>query len=104
MHRVSTIYNSKGEIYSDDETINNELNEVLNLNSETLIRNRQAAMGAVMEGLRKKSPSNSWTVGILSKEIYNVTKKAKYRPYCQIVVFLLNKTLFVAKNQAKSQG
>ena len=62
---------------------------------------------AVIEGLSKKYPSKSWTVGILSKEIAkfaNVTKEAKYRPYCQIVVFLLNKRLSVAKNQAKSQG
>ena len=100
-------YRSNGQIYSDDETINNELNEVLNLNLETLTRNRKAAMDAVIEGLRKKYPSKSWTVSILSKEIAkfdNVTKKAKYRPYCQFVIFLLNKKLSVAKNQAKSQG
>jgi uncharacterized protein (TIGR02646 family) len=100
-------YRSNGQIYSDDETINNELNEVLNLNLEALTRNRKAAMDAVLEGLRKKYPSKSWTVGILSKEITkfaHVNKKAKYRPYCQFVVFLLNKKLSVAKNQAKSQG
>ncbi|MFP5273267.1 hypothetical protein [Coleofasciculus sp.] len=62
---------------------------------------------AVIEWLSKKYPSKSWTVGIFSKEIAkfaNVNKKAKYRPYCQFVVFLLKKKLSVAKNQAKSQG
>jgi len=57
--------------------------------------------------LSKKYPSKSWTVGILSKEIAKfdkVTKKAKYRPYCQFVIFILNKKLSGAKNQPKSQG
>jgi uncharacterized protein (TIGR02646 family) len=60
-------YGSNGNIYSDDETIDRELNEVLNLNTETLKKNRKAVVDAVIGGLAKKYPDKTWTVEILTR-------------------------------------
>jgi len=89
-------YRGNGQIYSDDVTINRELNKVLNLNLETLTKNRKAVLDAVILGLEKKYPSRSWTVAILSKEIArysNINEKSQYEPYCQFIIFWLNKRL-----------
>lgn len=100
-------YRSNGQIYSDDETIERELNEILNLNLETLTKNRKAALDAVIQGLQKKYPSKSWTVAIFSKEIakyMNTNEKSQYAPYGQYIIFWLNKKLSILNNQSKGKG
>jgi hypothetical protein len=55
---------------------------------------RKAVLDAVIMGLDKKYPSKSWTAAILSKEIAkysNVNDKSQYEPYCQFIIFWLNK-------------
>lgn len=46
-------YLSNGRIYSDDTTINNELNEVLSLNMQTLVNNRKVILDTLLEQLKK---------------------------------------------------
>ncbi|MCP2731692.1 retron system putative HNH endonuclease [Limnofasciculus baicalensis] len=97
-------YGSNGQISSDDETINQELNEVLNLNTETLTKNRKAVVDAVIKGLEQKYPDKTWTVEILTKEIAKYTKlnqDSQYQPYCQVAISYLHKKLLRVKNQSK---
>ncbi|MDJ0799763.1 MAG: TIGR02646 family protein [Calothrix sp. MO_167.B12] len=88
-------YRADGKIYSDDETINNELNEVLNLNMQTLVNNRKEVWFSVIEQLNSKYPKKDWKSAI-KREIQkwsNQQGDGKYRPYCQIVIHHLNKKL-----------
>jgi uncharacterized protein (TIGR02646 family) len=47
-------YRPDGKIYSDDVSVNHDLNETLNLNLEFLKKNRKVALDAVLAQLRKK--------------------------------------------------
>jgi hypothetical protein len=52
--------------------------------------------------LQKKYRSKSWTVAILSKELSrysNVNEKSQYEPYCQVIIFWLNKKLSAESKQ-----
>lgn len=90
-------YRGNGEISSDDITINNELNEVLNLNMQTLVNNRKEVLGLVLKQLKSQYPKGDWTEAILNKKIQQWSdrqKDGKYKPYCQIVIYHLKKKLF----------
>ena len=89
-------YRANGQIYSEDETINNELDKVLNLNMQTLVVNRREVITLVIKELQRNYPTGTWTAATLNREIKKWNEKkgdGKYRPYCQIVVHHLNKKL-----------
>ncbi|MBO3457199.1 TIGR02646 family protein [Aetokthonos hydrillicola Thurmond2011] len=89
-------YHGNGEIYSEDVTINNELNEVLNLNMQTLVNNRKEVLEIVLQQLKIQHPKGNWTEAILNKKIQQWSHKQndrKYKPYCQIVIYYLKKKL-----------
>jgi hypothetical protein len=46
-------YSNSGKIFSDDQDINNDLDVTLNLNVETLVKNRKAVLSEVIEQLNK---------------------------------------------------
>lgn len=89
-------YLSNGRIYSDDTTINNELNEVLSLNMQTLVNNRKVILDTLLEQLNNEKPTGDWTVAMLNRKIQewsNKQKDEKYKPYCQIAIYYLKKKL-----------
>ncbi len=82
----------KNEIYSDNEIINKDLNETLNLNMQTLVKNRKTVLDIVLIDLDKRH-SGAWTRGTLEKELEKWEKARPYKEYCQIVIFFLKKKL-----------
>lgn len=89
-------YRGNGEIYSDDVTINNDLNQVLNLNMQTLVNNRKEVLELVIKDLKSQYPKGDWTEAILNKKIQQWSDKqndSKYKPYCKIVIYHLKKKL-----------
>jgi len=96
-------YSSDGKISSDDLTINNELNQVLNLNMQTLVNNRKEVLDLVIKQLKSKYPQGNWTQSVLNKEIQqwcDQQRDGKYKPYCQIVIYHLKKKLSgIVQNQ-----
>ena len=70
-------YSTNGKIYSSDETINNELNEILNLNMQTLVINRREVLRIVIENLKTKYPKGTWTAAVLNKEIQKWNEKKR---------------------------
>jgi uncharacterized protein (TIGR02646 family) len=89
-------YLGNGEISSDDVTINNDLNQVLNLNMQTLVNNRKEVLEVVIKDLKSQHPKGDWTEAILNKKIQQWSDKqndGKYKPYCQIVIYHLRKKL-----------
>ncbi|MBX9257289.1 TIGR02646 family protein [Desmonostoc muscorum CCALA 125] len=91
-------YSSTGKILSisDDDIINNELNNILNLNFQTLIDNRTTALGAVIDALNKKFPNKTWSKEAIRKKLKEYSSKdgdGKYSEYCQYVIGYFKKRL-----------
>lgn len=88
-------YRASGEIYSDNSDINYDLQEVLNLNLETIKKARKEAYDEIMKRLNSEYPNKSFTKIILEKKIaeYSQREDGKYRPYCQYVIYFLQKKL-----------
>ncbi|MBD2443132.1 TIGR02646 family protein [Dolichospermum sp. FACHB-1091] len=89
-------YSYTGKIFSDDETINHELNEILNLNHEILVKNRKNTLSSVIIALNKKFPNKTWSKEAIKKKLEELSSKDaedKYSPYCQYIVWYLSKRL-----------
>ena len=85
-------YQKDGLISSENEGINQELNQTLNLNYEDLKRNRKDTLNQLIIELNK----NNWTIPILKLNLKRYQTKnlnGKYRPYCEMIVYFLNKKL-----------
>ncbi|RLC20465.1 MAG: TIGR02646 family protein [Deltaproteobacteria bacterium] len=86
-------FSSSGEIYSDNENVDRDIDKTLNLNMQTIKKNREAALDEALELLRKEHPGR-WTKDILNREIRRWSSRQRaYKPYCQIVVLYLKKRL-----------
>ena len=89
-------YKSNGLIYSDDPIINKELNEILNLNTQTLLINRKAIIDQVKKEIIKiKGRKSTWSDSDIKIKIQKYESKinGKYRPFCQIVIYFLKKRI-----------
>jgi uncharacterized protein (TIGR02646 family) len=86
-------FKANGEIYSDDIDINNDLNITLNLNYQTIVKNRQTVLDTVKKEL--EIHKRKWSKELLQKEIdkWEGEYDDKYKPYCQIVIYQLKKKL-----------
>ena len=88
-------YSLNGRIYSDNPTINRELNEVLNLNFQTLRNHRKSVWEAAQKGLTIKYRGKTCTKADIEKEIkrWNTKFDGQYREYCQVAIYYLQKRL-----------
>ncbi len=91
-------YRSNGEIFSDDAAIDNELNNVLNLNTKDLVDIREVfyrdiQQRIIFEGKKRKGKD-------IQKRFYETERKklltknnGKFIPYCMVGVYLVDKRL-----------
>ncbi len=89
-------YSNSGKIFSDDQDINNDLDVTLNLNVETLVKNRKAVLSEVIEQLNKLFPNKEWSKTELTKIINKWRSKDAngcHNQYCQFVIYILGKRL-----------
>lgn len=92
-------YTSYGQIYSDDTNLNNELNEVLNLNNQSLLKQRQEIYLQIQQRIKNegaKRLDKDLRKGFLLKEksrLLNRSQENKFIPFLMIGVYLLNKKL-----------
>ena len=89
-------YHSDGKIYSDDASINHDLNETLNLNLGFLQRNRKDALDVVIRKLDEKFSNKAWSKITLQNVINALNTKDKngyYSEYCQIAISYLKSKL-----------
>ncbi|PZO41168.1 MAG: TIGR02646 family protein [Pseudanabaena frigida] len=89
-------YRPDGKIYSDDVSINRDLNETLNLNLDFLKKNRKAALDVVIRKLDEKFPNKTWAKITVQKEIDRLNTKDEngfYDEYCQFIVSYLKSKL-----------
>lgn len=90
-HIRKIIYKRTGEIYSDEQQINEDLNHVLNLNcvEQRLPENRKATLNSVIRNVNSKN-AGSWTKSDIRKiiEIYEgKDSEGKRKPYAGIVLW-----------------
>ncbi len=85
-----------GTIFSDDNNVNRELNEVLNLNVELLKKNRKQAIKEFLNILKKKLGSGTWRESALKKEVARYRRiniDHQYKQFSSMFVYFLNKKL-----------
>ncbi len=88
-------YKVDGTIYSDDEIINKDLNEVLNLNCEqSLLRvNRERVLKALKQYLSDKKREGMWKKEYLSRikdKFSTYDSDGKLKEYSGIILYYLN--------------
>jgi uncharacterized protein (TIGR02646 family) len=97
LHSIEKIkYQKDGEIYSDDETINQDLNKLLNLNQQTLKQNRKNVIDAVYEELERRHVKNTpWKISIVQKlrDEWDAEVDGTYKPFCQAAIYHLDRIL-----------
>ncbi|MDM8559374.1 retron system putative HNH endonuclease [Candidatus Parabeggiatoa sp. HSG14] len=89
-------YRRNGRIYSDDPVINHELNDILNLNTQTLVNCREAIRVQIIKELTNiRGKKSAWTSSDIKAKIQQYENKinGKYRPFCQVVIYFLKKRI-----------
>lgn len=89
---------STGEIYSDDEAIQKDINETLNLNCEShlLKENRKAVLDEVKRTLSAMQKNGNWNKKMLQKifDAYaNMDDDGKKKEYAGIVIWYVGRRL-----------
>jgi len=95
---INIAYQPDGIIYSNNKKIDQELNEILGLNNEILVKNRRNIVEATRNNLNKiyKNKRNqTWSKSDLTQAInlWNAKANGKHREYCMIAVYYLEKKL-----------
>jgi uncharacterized protein (TIGR02646 family) len=88
-------YGSDGEIDASQPDVARDLRVTLNLNTREMREARKAAMDAAVRAIARKYPEG-WSDAILEREIKRWRERDEqgmYRPYCQAIVFRLEKRL-----------
>ena len=88
-------YKPNGEIYSENSSINIELENILNLNSSILISNRQASFNQFIQNFTKKY-KGEWSKKRIEKEIKKYQSKnenGKHAAFYAMIIFFLKKRL-----------
>lgn len=92
-------YESKtGRIYSDDQTLDNDINYVLNLNCKEhcMMENRRVLLEEFKNFMMDKFSAQSWTKANLLKVLnkyQGIDKNGEKIPYCGIVIWYINSKL-----------
>lgn len=96
-------YTIHGEIRADQRPdIQHDIDKNLNLNVETLMRSRRQAWDAVYDGL-KRLGNEAFMPAALQRKITDLAAKdrdGKYIPFCQVMIYLLEKKRRQAQGQA----
>ena len=102
-HRVDRDirYLGDGMIHSDDPEWNRDLTEVLNLNAAFLVNNRKAALDAFVTTLGRTGSLHSETLKSMLRRANGDAFDGYLNPFCQVVVYWLQKRLSRAYDRAK---
>ena len=96
---ISTLFYENGKIKSTNDRWMEEMEDILNLNDEALIRARRQTLSATIDLLAKTNAQKPWTRQMVEKYLlkystmHNEKGKLKHYPYCGIVIYYLQKKL-----------
>jgi len=91
-------YKSNGEIYSSDDTLNTELESILNLNTPSLKSNRRVIYEEVQNRIRvegRRQGNNALKKRFLESEKTRLLSlnNRKYSEFCMVGVYVIDKKL-----------
>jgi len=86
---IDTIsYAPNGQITSNVDVVNDDINNALNLNVSFLIRNRKAALDILKKELHRRRASGSWKP-LAEKYMAKLSEADMKRPYCGVLLWYL---------------
>lgn len=85
-------FRRSGEVYSDQDEVNADLNQKLNLNARTPKAGRLAARDALIQLIEAKKPGH-WSAATISRRIDEIERQAPLEPYCDFLLFILKERL-----------
>ena len=96
----AVLYNARdGSIYSKDEVLNSEMNELLNLNHYLLKYNRLEKL----EALREEMNRLGWKKGTIRRKLEKYSSKnqeGKLEPFCGIMIWYLQRKISDQNNRS----
>lgn len=90
------LYDKSGRVYSENEEINKEMNDILGLNNKILKNNRFRAYSDMITQISKECSSGKWSKSLIQKYIGKYGNKksdGKYAPYYAMLLFFLHKKM-----------
>ncbi len=88
-------YDDNGTIKSKNNNpdVEHDLLNVLNLNNDTLKQHRKKIIDQVLEDLKKRKPTQDWTIQLFDEMIekWSIRYNNKYRKYCMVAIDFLNR-------------
>lgn len=87
-------YTQQGRIECDDSQWQQELDDVLRLNCDTVTRWRRAAWDGIVRQMISRN-TGAWSEASIRQQIQNhlARQVGKFQPFCMIIVYLLRKRL-----------
>jgi uncharacterized protein (TIGR02646 family) len=88
-------FDSAGRIFLDDKDLTkNELEDILNLNNQNLLKERKVLLDALRTQFQKKFGTKTATKPFIENELKKwETRNGKFRPMCQVAIYYLKKKL-----------
>ena len=83
-------FKKDGRIFSENKEIDNDINNILNLNEETLKKNRKTTITFAFDSIKKRKKKKSSAINLELKKWIRLHADG-YIPYCQAVIYFLNK-------------
>lgn len=96
---IATIYYEDGKIKSSNEKYTKDIDDVLNLNDEALVKARKYMLAETINLIIREAGKKPWTKQMVEKYIqkystmHNENGQMKYHPFCGIVTYYLEKKL-----------
>jgi uncharacterized protein (TIGR02646 family) len=85
---------SNGEMKSINGNLDVEydLNQVLNLNNDVLVKSRKVIIDKIQDDLKKEKPIQQWKSDLFDKhiELWSIRYEGKFRQYCMVAIWFLN--------------
>jgi uncharacterized protein (TIGR02646 family) len=93
-HQIDSFirFEGDGQITSQDQIFDKEINQVLNLNLAFLKRERKAVLEGFQMTLKKRGLLKRTTLEKLLRD-WNGESGGELRPYCQVIIYWLRKRL-----------
>ena len=87
-------FDGSGRIFTDDVQLDADI-KVLNLNNQSLVRERQVILDVLKKKINKASSGKSISKSFLTSELKEWERRENnmYRPFCQVAIYYLSKRI-----------
>jgi uncharacterized protein (TIGR02646 family) len=88
-------FTANGEIYTENEFLDSDINNVLNLNLQQLKNERKAIILGLEQKIKQKFKGKTVSKSFINELLkeWSVQKENQYRPMCQVAIHYLQKKM-----------